>query len=151
MEILEHVHAIQPPHMISLIEFFIRRPDREPFYPNCVTSRTNSISITFADFVASSLNSTSAYIEGLAYIHKHRIAHVDIKPSDLFFFLNWKPSDLVSDDSFNQKIVDFDVVVQLEDENEEIGEYRGTKSWTAPEVGERDGSVVMWGCYSASG
>jgi hypothetical protein len=108
LEILEHVHAIQPPHIISLIEFFIRRPDREPFYPNCVTSRTNSISIAFADFVASSLNSTSAYIEGLAYIHK--------------------PSDLVYDDSFNQKIVDFDVVEQLEDENEEIGEYRGTKS-----------------------
>jgi serine/threonine protein kinase len=52
-----------------------------------------------------------------------------------------KLSNLVYDDFFDLKLVDFDVAVQLEDKNEEIGEYRGTKSWTAPEVGERDGSM----------
>ena len=68
-------------------------------------------------------------VKGLAYLHKHKIAHQDIKPDNL-----------VCDNDFQLKIIDFDIAMEVQDENTEIAEYCGTEDWTAPEVGERGGS-----------
>ncbi|KAF8258396.1 kinase-like domain-containing protein [Lactarius quietus] len=62
-------------------------------------------------------------IKGLAYLHDHKIAHRDIKPDNL-----------VCDDDFTLQIIDFDLAIEVEDENTEIDEYGGTEEWTAPEV-----------------
>ncbi|KAI9459836.1 hypothetical protein BJY52DRAFT_1264037 [Lactarius psammicola] len=71
-------------------------------------------------------------IKGLGYLHEHKVAHRDVKPSNL-----------VCDDKFRLQIIDFDVAIEVEDENTEIDEYRGTKGWTAPEMGEEDGPTPM--------
>ncbi|KAH9064005.1 hypothetical protein EDB87DRAFT_1681132 [Lactarius vividus] len=62
-----------------------------------------------------------------------RIAHRDIKPDNL-----------ICDDVFCLKIIDFDVAIEVEDENTEVDEYRGTRDWTAPEMGEEDGPPAMY-------
>ena len=67
-------------------------------------------------------------IKGLAFLHKYNIAHRDIKPDNL-----------VCDSRYCLQIIDFDVAIQVQDENTEIKEYRGTEGWTAPEMGTQDG------------
>ncbi|KAI9443372.1 hypothetical protein H4582DRAFT_1924231 [Lactarius indigo] len=71
-------------------------------------------------------------VKGLAYLHEHKIAHRDIKPDNL-----------VCDSVFCLQIIDFDVAIKVQDENTEVDEYRGTKGWTAPELGEEDGLTPM--------
>jgi serine/threonine protein kinase len=66
-------------------------------------------------------------IKGLGYLHQHDIAHRDIKPDNL----------LVSKEDFCLKVIDFDIAIQVKDEDEEVdGEY-GTEGWMAPEVKAR--------------
>jgi serine/threonine protein kinase len=72
-------------------------------------------------------------IKGLAYLHEHKVAHGDIKPDNL-----------VCDNTFRLQIIDFDVAMEVQDENTEIDKYRGTKGWTAPEMGEQDGPTPMY-------
>ena len=72
-------------------------------------------------------------IEGLAYLHEHKVAHRDIKPNNL-----------VCDDDFLLKIIDFDTALKVQDEDMEIDEYCGTEGWTAPEMGEEDGPKRMY-------
>jgi serine/threonine protein kinase len=76
-------------------------------------------------------------IKGLTFLHKHKVAHRDIKPDNL-----------VRDYAFCLKIIDFDVAIQVQDENTEIDKYCGTKGWTkgwtAPEIGSQDGPTVIY-------
>ncbi|KAH9007816.1 hypothetical protein EDB84DRAFT_1447307 [Lactarius hengduanensis] len=72
-------------------------------------------------------------IEGLGYLHEHGIAHRDIKPDNL-----------VCDDDLCLQIIDFDVAIEVQDENTEVDEYRGTRGWTAPEMGEEDGPTAIY-------
>lgn len=63
-------------------------------------------------------------IEGVAFLHKLYIAHRDIKPNNLLV-----------DGAFCLKIIDFDMAMQLKDENEEVSDdYCGTETWMAPEI-----------------
>ncbi|KAI0286413.1 kinase-like domain-containing protein, partial [Russula brevipes] len=62
-------------------------------------------------------------IQGVAYLHQCNIAHRDIKPDNL-----------VVDREFCLKIIDFDVAMQVKDENQEVDNSCGTKHWMAPEV-----------------
>lgn len=61
-------------------------------------------------------------VKGLAYLHEHRIAHMDIKPDD----------PLV-DQNRCVKIIDFDVALQVKDE--EVSGRLGPKHWMAPLTG----------------
>ncbi len=54
-------------------------------------------------------------IHGLACLHEHRIAHRDIKPDNL-----------VVDQNFCLKIIDFDIAMRVEDEDE-VDDKWGTK------------------------
>jgi serine/threonine protein kinase len=72
-------------------------------------------------------------IKGLAYLHEHKVAHRDIKPHNL-----------VCDGDFRLQVIDFDVAIKVKDENTETDEYRGTKGWTAPEMGEEEGPTPMY-------
>jgi serine/threonine protein kinase len=62
-------------------------------------------------------------IKGVAYLHKFCIAHWDIKPENL-----------VVDRDFCLKIIDFDVAMEVNDEDEVVGGQCGTKGWMAPEI-----------------
>ncbi|KAI0245958.1 kinase-like domain-containing protein, partial [Lactifluus subvellereus] len=62
-------------------------------------------------------------IKGLAYLHKLCIAHRDIKPDNLLV-----------DPDFCLKIIDFDIAMQVKDEDEEVDGKCGTTHWMAPEV-----------------
>jgi serine/threonine protein kinase len=65
-------------------------------------------------------------IKGIAYLHEFRIAHMDIKPENL-----------VVDRNFFLKIIDFDVAMEVLDEDEVVDHPCGTKGWMAPEVKEK--------------
>jgi serine/threonine protein kinase len=64
-------------------------------------------------------------IQGVAYLHKAFIAHRDIKPINL-----------VVDMNFSLKIIDFDVSMQVENEDVVVDGQCGTKGWMAPEMEE---------------
>jgi len=66
-------------------------------------------------------------IRGLAYLHEHCIAHRDIKPDNL----------LVSKEDFCLKVIDFDISIQVKDEDEEVDGQCGTESWMAPEAEDK--------------
>jgi serine/threonine protein kinase len=72
-------------------------------------------------------------IEGLAYLHEHKVAHRDIKPGNL-----------VCDNDFNLKIIDFDIAIKVLDENTLIDKYCGTEGWTAPEIGMQGQPRAMY-------
>jgi serine/threonine protein kinase len=65
-------------------------------------------------------------IKGVAYLHEFCIAHRDIKPRNL-----------VVDRDFCLKIIDFDVSMQVEDEDEVVEGQCKTKGWMAPEIEEK--------------
>ncbi|KAH8914058.1 kinase-like protein, partial [Atractiella rhizophila] len=65
-------------------------------------------------------------IEGVAFIHSHDTAHLDLKPENL----------VVIGDSL--QIIDFGLSVQVNSHTVLEG-FRGTRTWVAPEVGESGG------------
>ncbi|KAH9987009.1 kinase-like domain-containing protein, partial [Russula compacta] len=65
-------------------------------------------------------------VEGVAYLHGFCIAHRDIKPQNL-----------VVDEHLCLKIIDFDVAMEVDDEDEVVLGQCGTTGWMAPEIEER--------------
>ncbi|EJC99413.1 kinase-like protein, partial [Fomitiporia mediterranea MF3/22] len=62
-------------------------------------------------------------IEGVAFLHRQKIAHLDIKPGNLV--VNFK----------RLYIIDFDIAVRCKDVDEMVKISRGTRGWSAPEIG----------------
>ncbi|CAA7269083.1 unnamed protein product [Cyclocybe aegerita] len=79
-------------------------------------------------------------VAGVGYLHKHGVAHLDLKPDNLLYDARTR----------ELKIIDFDIAVLVEDEEQEVEGYRGTKGWTAPEVrdGQRYSAIRAdrWAC-----
>ncbi|KAH9988465.1 kinase-like domain-containing protein, partial [Russula compacta] len=65
-------------------------------------------------------------LEGVAYLHGFCIPHRDIKSQNL-----------VVDECLWLKIIDFDVAMQVDDEDEVVDGQCGTKGWMTPEMEER--------------
>ncbi|KAI0298029.1 hypothetical protein B0F90DRAFT_838014 [Multifurca ochricompacta] len=88
------------------------------------------------------------FLEGVAFLHEHKIAHLDLNPNNVVF-------DKKDDEEHAQLwIIDFGLSLFVEDDETTVEGYCGTRDWTAPEVGtsdERDTkfSAIMadrWSC-----
>jgi serine/threonine protein kinase len=124
LEILKRLNAVQPKseHVISLLDSFHGQSGSWMILPRlgCV-----------ADYIATAPEQLESkviqvcwgLIKGLAHLHQLCIAHRDIKPDNL-----------VLDQDFYLKIIDFDLAMQLKDEDEEVDDECGTEDWVAPEV-----------------
>ncbi|KAH8998393.1 hypothetical protein EDB92DRAFT_1941237 [Lactarius akahatsu] len=133
LDILKYIHTIRPPspHVISFIETIPSNTGGWLILPKLRSIRYREVmdrrGVRGRDQLGRGL------IEGLGYLHEHGIAHRDIKPGNL-----------VCDDDFCLQIIDFDVAIEVQDENTEVDEYRGTRDWTAPEMGEEDGPTAIY-------
>ncbi|KAH9041658.1 kinase-like domain-containing protein [Lactarius pseudohatsudake] len=133
LDILKYLHTIRPPspHVISFIETIPSTTGGWLILPKLHSIRyqelMDSCGVRGRDQLGRGL------IEGLGYLHEHGIAHRDIKPGNLVY-----------DDDLCLQIIDFDVATEVQDENTEVDEYRGTRDWTAPEMGEEDGPTAMY-------
>ncbi|KLO18143.1 kinase-like protein [Schizopora paradoxa] len=125
VSILKRLSAMVPPpqHIISLLDSFDAPSGPWIILPKC-TSVADYIN-NGPELLAGKLAQICwGLVEGVGYLHGVLIAHRDIKPDNLLV-----------DNNFVLKIIDFDVALQLEDENEEVkGDYCGTEAWMAPEV-----------------
>ncbi|KAH8993175.1 kinase-like domain-containing protein [Lactarius akahatsu] len=120
----------QSPHIISFIEIIPSSTGGWLILPKQRSIRDQRLMNSGGVHVRVQLG--WGLIKGLGYLHEHKIAHRDIKPDNL-----------VCDADFSLKIIDFDVAIEVQDENTQVADYRGTKGWTAPEMGEEDGPTPM--------
>ncbi|KAH9003132.1 kinase-like domain-containing protein [Lactarius hatsudake] len=133
LDILKYLRTIRPqsPHIISFIETIPSTTGGWLILPKLHSIRYQEVmdsrGVRGRDELGRGL------IEGLGYLHEHGIAHRDIKPGNL-----------VCDDDFCLQIIDFDVAIEVQDENTEVDKYRGTRDWTAPEMGEEDGPPTWY-------
>ena len=120
LKILRLLDTIKPKscHIISLVDSF----DEWAILPKMITveSHVRTVSMKLGREV---VRVCSGLIEGLGYLHQHGIAHRDIKLDNL-----------VVDEEFCLKIIDFDVAMRVKDEDEEVDGQCGTEGWMAPEV-----------------
>ncbi|RXW20231.1 hypothetical protein EST38_g5621 [Candolleomyces aberdarensis] len=130
LEILQFLHTAGPssPHILTFIDNVIAPTNTYVIFP-----KLNRIHATIKYGPVESLRSKieqwcRGLVDGVAYLHAKKIAHLDIKPDNLVYGIDGQ-----------LKIIDFDCAKRLEDEEEEIIGYRGTPGWTAPEMGEADG------------
>lgn len=65
-------------------------------------------------------------LEGVAFLHSKRVAHMDLKLSHILV-----------DDSKRVWIIDYDLSEIMDSAEETVSGYRGTKGCTAPEVGRK--------------
>jgi serine/threonine protein kinase len=123
LEILQFLDTIplKSDHVIALTDSF----DGWAILPKMVTvsGHVHSVRKVFQSKIS---QICLGLIKGLAYLHEHGIAHRDIKLDNL-----------VADENFCLKIIDFDVAMRVEDEDEEVDDQCGTRGWMAPEVEKR--------------
>ncbi|KAH9981683.1 kinase-like domain-containing protein [Russula compacta] len=124
LEILKLLDAIQPKpeHIIPLLDSFHTQSS-----PWAILPEMSSVAYYLA-IAPSQLSSKVAQvcwglIKGLAYLHELCIAHRDIKPGNLLV-----------DQDFCLKIIDFDLAMQVDDEDEKVDDQCGTEGWLAPEI-----------------
>ena len=120
LDILRHLDTIErkSDHVIAMIDSF----DGWVVLPKLVTVMDRAR--TAPKQVESKIVQVCwGLIEGVAYLHGLCIAHRDIKPDNLLV-----------DRDLCLKIIDFDIAMQVEDEDQQVDDQCGTKGWMAPEV-----------------
>ena len=81
-------------------------------------------------------------LEGVLFLHKHGIAHLDLKPGNILVEQKDRSPPRLS-------IIDFGVSVRVQDEETTVTGFRGTPYWTAPEVGTKDGPEMTYSAIRA--
>ena len=127
LAILDFLNTIQPKsdHIISLLDSFHGQSRQWVVLPK-MTRIAEYVWIDLKRLKSKAVQLCLGLIKGLAYLHERCIAHRDIKPDNL-----------VVDRDLCLKIIDFDSALQVEDEDDKVDDYCGTKYWMAPEVEER--------------
>jgi serine/threonine protein kinase len=83
-------------------------------------------------------------MEGVWFLHEHLIAHLDLKPENIFVGHTDSLSPLA-----RLSIGDYGISVRVEDEESTVEGYRGTPFWSAPEVGTEDGPKLKYSAIRA--
>jgi len=141
LEIFKHLNTIQPKtkYVISLVDSFRTGSRAWAILPK-MDSVAYCVEHTL-DLLSEDITRVCwGLIKGLAYLHGRRIAHRDIKPDNLLV-----------DRDFCLKIADFDIAMQVKDEDEEVNDQCGTKDWMAPEVENKSSTYSpikadRWSC-----
>jgi serine/threonine protein kinase len=124
LEILKLLNNFQPKskHIISLLDSFQVRSRAWAILPkmDCLSDYIGIAPHRLSEHIG---QICWGLIKGVAYLHDRCIAHRDIKPDNL----------LLRED-FCIHIIDFDVAIQVRDEDEEVNGQCGTEGWMAPEV-----------------
>ena len=137
-KILEFLQSLKPPseHIIPLIETIVSNAGPCVVLPERDSVKEQLESFTDGgDLRGKFLDLSRDLTTGLSFLHKNGIAHLDIKPSNLVYTNESRP---------RLEIIDFDIAVQVRDEEEEIDDYCGSRGWMAPEVGEENGPRRMY-------
>jgi serine/threonine protein kinase len=71
-------------------------------------------------------------IAGVRFLHRHGIAHLNIKPGNLVVLQN------------QLFIIDFDISVCVNDPDALINRWCGTPQWMVPEIGHEDGPRTLY-------
>ena len=82
------------------------------------------------------------FLAGVRFLHKHGFAHLDLKPSNILL-------DPVDGLVPRLSIIDFGISVRVRDEETTVTGFRGTPSWTAPEVGTENGPKMTYSAIRA--
>jgi serine/threonine protein kinase len=83
------------------------------------------------------------FLEGVSFLHKHGIAHLDLKPGNILVnHTDGLPVPHLS-------IIDFGVSIRVKDDEAPVTGFRGTPFWTAPEVGTKDGPNMTYSAIRA--
>jgi len=76
------------------------------------------------------------FIEGVAFLHRHNVAHCDLKPGNVV--IDTLSESIVWPRLF---IIDFGLAMSVESEETMLKGWCGTPSWIAPEIGSRNGPI----------
>src|SRR6266850_6118093 len=79
------------------------------------------------------------FIEGVAFLHQHKVAHCDLKPGNVVV-------DTISESETFPRlfIIDFDLAQSVESEETMTEGWCGTPPWIAPELGSEDGPIQRY-------
>jgi serine/threonine protein kinase len=79
------------------------------------------------------------FLEGVAFLHQHKVAHCDLKPGNVVV-------DTISESKTLPRlfIIDFDLAQYAESEETITEGWCGTPPWMAPELGSRDGPIQRY-------
>jgi len=132
LAILQYLRNIQPqsPHVISLIGTVSTRDWDWLILPKLLPIVELSFNTAGAQLHARLVRYSHDLIKGLAYLHTHRVAHLDIKPNNL-----------VCTNHGPLQIIDFDSAVFVQNEDEKIQGLCGTHGWRAPEISNDEEEV----------
>jgi len=131
LSILQHLHSFAPSHnyvlpLLSALELdvgtFIFVPEATPL----------ELGFTFKMFCNKRADFSRQLIDGVAFLHRCYIAHLDIKPGNIVVFKN------------RLLIIDFDISVRVDGLDALIDRWCGTPGWMAPEIGHEDGPVCLY-------
>ena len=80
------------------------------------------------------------FIEGVALLHQHKVAHCDLKPENVV--VGTESEMLLS--GARLYIIDFDLAQSVESEETMTEGWCGTPPWIAPELGSGDGPTQRY-------
>ena len=132
LAILRYLRTIHPqsPQIISLIETVSMHDGEWLILPKLLPLVGLSLNASGAQLHAKLVQYGCDLIRGLAYLHSHGVAHLDIKPDNLVY-TNDGPL----------QIIDFDSALRVRSEDEKIEGLCGTQGWRAPEIGNDEEGV----------
>ncbi|KAL5480152.1 hypothetical protein ACEPAI_1422 [Sanghuangporus weigelae] len=112
-------------HVIPLLAVIQSSSGPVLILPQSTALSTNFMSLFFGDALKSDVwHMSRQLVEGVAFLHRQKIAHLDIKPENLVYCSKSK----------HLHIIDFDLAVRCKNVEEMVKFSCGTPGWSAPEI-----------------